>query len=137
MGTEDVEVVMPYRRRTLLLNMKRGLAAFVSLCAWLSLASPVLAQDKTRTDPSSDSKSAQQPTEGLSLNLPVPSNFASQLELPVEAVGSSVFKLDLTSSGCATGSEGCLSRDEGVKFGVSDTFRRHSEKGLDLSLIHI
>jgi len=65
-------------------------------------------------------------------------NFASQsgpqLDLPVEAVGSPIFKLDLTSPNCASGGDGCLRRDDSVELGLSDTFRRRSEKGLDLTL---
>jgi len=53
--------------------------------------------------------------------------------LPIEAVSSPIFKLDLGSSSCASGGEGCLRRDD-VNLGLSDTFRRRSESGLDLTL---
>jgi len=105
--------------------------------ACLCLATPVFAQDNSKAESITDSKTTT-PSEGLSFNLPSSSNFAPQtgpqLELPVEAVGSPIFKLDLTSPACATGGEGCLRRDDSLSLGVSDTFRRRSEKGLDLTL---
>ena len=77
-------------------------------------------------------------SEGLSFNLPGTSDFSSQtgpsLDLPLEAVGSTIFKLDLTTPGCASGSESCTRRDDNLRLGLSDTFSRRSEKGLDLSL---
>lgn len=128
---------MPYDGQKSLWNMKRGFAAVLSTCAFLCLASPAVAQESAKTDSNSEAKITQ-PTEGLSLNLSGTQRLAPQsgpqLELPVEAVGSSVFKFDLSSPSCASGAEGCLRRDDTVELGLSDTFRRRSEKGLDLTL---
>jgi len=136
-GPRRLTLFMPYDGLKLLWKMKRSFAAVLMSCVCLSFAAPVAAQDSSKLDSLSDSKLTQ-PTEGLSFNLPGTQGLGAQggpeLELPVEAVGSSVFKLDLSSPNCASGTEGCLRRDESVKFGLSDTFRRRSEKGLDLSL---
>jgi len=121
--------------------MKRGLAAALTTCACLCFAAPVAAQDKTNPE-TPDSSKLTQPSEGLSLNLPVASDLGSdlgtdsglRLDFPLETIGGSpMLKLDL-SSGCARGAEGCFRRNDSVELGVSDTFRRRSEKGLDLTL---
>jgi len=129
---------MPYDGLKSLKQTQRGFSAAFLACACLCLATPVAAQDKNSNGESIGDSKAVQPSEGLSFNLPNTSNFAtpsdSQLELPVEAIGSSMFKLDLASPSCASGSEGCLRRGDTVELGLSDTFRRHSEKGLDLAL---
>lgn len=117
--------------------MKRGFASALGCCVLLGVSTSAFAQDSQKAESLLDAKTTQ-PTEGLSFNLPSSSNFASQsgpqLDLPLEAVGSTMFKLDLTSPGCANGSDSCQRRDERLNLGVSDTFRRRSEKGLDLSL---
>jgi len=136
-GPRKLISFMPYAGQKSLWTMKRRFAAVLTACACLSFAAPVAAQESTKVDSINNSKLTQ-PTEGLSYNLPgeqgLITQSGSQLELPVEAVGSSMFKLDLSSPSCASGTEGCLRRDDSVKLGVSDTFRRRSEKGLDLSL---
>jgi len=128
---------MPKNGQKSLFCMKRGVSAALAAALCMSLAAPAAAQDKVQADSLNDAKTTQ-PSEGLSFNLPSTSNFtpqtSPQLELPLEAVGSSMFKLDLSSSNCASGTEGCLRRDDSVKLGVSDTFRRHSDKGIDLTL---
>lgn len=128
---------MPYKRLTLLSTTQRGFAAVATACACLCLASPVAAQDQSKTESVSDSKLTQ-PTEGLSFNLPATSNFSSQagpqIDLPLDAVAAPLLKLDLTSPSCAAGADGCLRREDSVELGLSDTFRRRSEKGLDLTL---
>lgn len=128
---------MPYDGQTSLLRLKQGLAMALTAFAWIGLATPAAAQDKSETNTLTESKLTP-PSEGLSFNLPGSQNLATQtgpkLDLPAEAVGSPVFNLDFSSPGCSTGQEGCLRRNETVKLGVSDTFRRRSEKGLDLTL---
>lgn len=128
---------MPDKAQTRRAEMKRGLACVAFTCALLSAASSSFAQDSDKAEVLNEAK-VTQPSEGLNYNLPGSSSFSTQtgpqLDLPIEAVGSTMFKLDLTSPGCMSGSETCLNRDDRLKLGVSDTFRRRSEKGLDLSL---
>jgi len=128
---------MTRKRRISPKNVKRSVAAAFSACALLGMTTTASAQDLTKVDILNDSK-ARQPTEGLNFNLPNSSNFTTQtgpqLELPIEAVGSTMFKLDLTAPGCASGADVCSRRDSQVRLGLKDTFRRRSEKGLDLSL---
>lgn len=79
-----------------------------------------------------------QPSDGLSFNLPASSPYDLQsgpiLDTTRGPVNSTMLKLDLTSPVCASGGETCLRRDDQLNLGLSDTFRRRSEKGLDLSL---
>ena len=128
---------MPYVGQKLLFSVKRSVAAGLFACASLCLSTPVFAQDNSKTETLPDSK-VTEPTDGLTFNLPGTTNFQSQngpqIEIPLEAVGSSMFEFDLTSSGCAASSESCLRREDSTEIGLQDTFRRHSEKGLDLSL---
>lgn len=112
-------------------------ALLASLCF---VSAPVLAQDKSASDQTETlpGDKVTAPTEGLSFNLPGASDFQTQtgpqLNLPLENLESTLFKFDLSSGACASGQENCLRRDGRMDFGVSDTFRRRSEKGIDLSL---
>ncbi len=112
----------------------------VALTAMCFVATPAFAQDasETRVETLGANK-AMAPTEGLNFNLPAPADLGTQtgpqLELPLDAVGSTLFKLDLSSPACASGGEGCLKRNDRVNLGLSDTFNRRSEKGLDLKLM--
>lgn len=128
---------MPNNGQKSLKCRTRTLGAVLISCAISCFSISASAQDAAKTDSLNEAKTVQ-PTEGLNFNLPVTSNFETQtglqLELPIEAIGSTMFKLDLTSPGCVNGSDTCVSRDDSVKLGLSDTFRRRSEKGLDLSL---
>lgn len=130
---------MPHKGQTSLSTMPRRFAAVLSACLCLGFATSVSAQDKPESNVESlNTSSTMIPSEGLSFNLPGNPDFAAQagpqLDLPLDAVGSTVFKLDLTTPGCANGSESCMRRDGNMKLGLSDTFTRRSEKGLDLSL---
>ena len=130
---------MPHKGRTSLLMTARPFAAVLTASLCLGFATSVAAQDTSNSDVESLKKSKlTAPTEGLNFNLPANSDFSAQsgpqLDLSLDAVGSTVFKLDLTSPGCASGGEGCIRRDDSLKLGLTDTFRRRSEKGLDLSL---
>ena len=109
-------------------------ALAASLC--FGFASTVSAQDSSKTAVETlKAATSTTPTEGLSFNLPGNSDFSGpQLDLPLESIGSSVFALDLTTSQCASGAEGCARRDDSLALGLTDTFRRRSKKGLDLSL---
>ena len=117
--------------------MKRSFVAVGSACVLFSLSAAAVAQDQSKVDALSNTKLTQ-PSDGLNFNLPSSSNFESQtgpdLELPLGGVNSTLLKLDLTSPGCASGGESCLRRDDQLNLGLSDTIRRRSEKGLDLSL---
>ena len=130
---------MPYKAQISLFRMQQHFAAVLTACFCLVFAASASAQEKSSSNVESlKESSATTPSEGLSFNLPANPDFSAQigpqLDLPLEAVGSTVFKLDLTSPGCATGGESCQSRSEALKLGVTDTFRRRSEKGLDMSL---
>lgn len=128
---------MPNSGRTSPDFVSRGFLVTLSACLTLTLSSNASAQEQSKAEAVSEAKLTV-PSEGLSLNLPAASDFAAQtgpnLELPMEAVGSTMYKLDLTSPGCVSGSESCIRQDDNLKLGLSDTFRRHSAKGLDLSL---
>ena len=128
---------MPYKAKTRLSARNRGFASFLGCCVLLGGSTAVFAQDSQQAESLVETKTTQ-PSEGLAFNLPSTTDFSSQsgqqFDLPLEAVGSTMFKLDMTTLGCASGSETCVRREERLKLGVSDTFRRHSKKGLDLSL---
>jgi len=124
------------------LAYKRGAQRFIAaMCLSLCLtATPAFAQKS-----SDDSSVAQiqngktsERSEGLNFNLPAAPSLETQtgprLELPLDVVGSTALELDLSSQSCSAGGEGCLTRDGRVDFGVTDTFNRRSEKGLDLKL---
>ena len=130
---------MPHKGQTSLAKITQLLAGTLTACLVVGFATSAVAQQTSNSDADSlTTQKTTRPSEGLSFNLPASPDFSSQigpqLDLPLDAVGSTVFKLDLTSPGCASGSENCSRRDDRLKLGLSDTFRRHSEKGLDLSL---
>ncbi len=130
---------MPHKGRTSLITTSRCLSAVVTAALCLGFSTSAFAQDKSNSDVESlKTTVTTSPSEGLNFNLPGRPDFNAQsgpqLDLPLDAVGSTVFKLDLTSPGCASGGENCTRRDDNIKLGLSDTFTRRSEKGLDLSL---
>lgn len=130
---------MPHKGRTTLLTTTRHFAGVLTAVFCLGFAASVSAQDTSSSDVKTlNNAKITQTSEGLNFNLPAGPEFSAQtgpkLDLPLEAVGSTVFQLDLTSPGCASGGEACLRRDDNLRLGLSDTFRRRSEKGLDLSL---
>ncbi len=138
-GQKDWRKSMPHKGQTFLKTASRHFAAALTAFLCLGFAASASAQDKTASDVESlKQTSVPETSEGLNFNLPGRPDFRSQsgpqLDLPLEAVGSTVFKLDLTTPECASGREGCLRRDDSIKLGLTDTFRRRSEKGLDLSL---
>jgi len=103
----------------------------LALGSCLFVSSQALAQNKTT------------PTDGLNLNIPANGvgyeglNLdlnRTQIDLPPESVGSTLFKLDLTNTNCLTGGENCLSRSETLDIGYQKAFTSVSTKGLDLSL---
>ena len=113
---------------------KRGLTAlFVMPATVLALSATATAQDKVQADVP---VKIIAPSDGLTLNLsPEAPSFGSNiLELPAESIGSTLFKLDLADTGCLTGGEGCLSRNETLDFGYAKAFTSRNQKGLDLSL---
>lgn len=130
---------MPHKGRASQFMTPQHFAAVFAATLCLGFASSVSAQDASNADVESlKTTSITAPSEGLSFNLPGRPDFNAQsgpqLELPLDAIGSTVFKLDLTTPECASGGEGCIRRDDSLKLGLTDTFRRRSEKGLDLSL---
>jgi hypothetical protein len=130
---------MPHTGTTFLLTVARLFAAALTTTLCLSFASSSLAQDKPPADIETLKSSVNLPaSEGLNFNLSGQTDFklegGPQLELPLETVGSTIFKLDLTSPDCVNGGEACTRRSDNLKLGLTDTFTRRSEKGLDLSL---
>ena len=81
-------------------------------------------------------------SEGLSFNLPIgPSRYIEDLdnlfvplELPVDAVGSTLFKLDLSNPGCLSGTDSCERRTERLGLGVSKYITAKKDDGIDLVL---
>lgn len=109
---------------------KRSFAAvFVLALSVASFPLTASAQDKA---PVENKTKIVAPTDGLTLNLG--SDGSNILDLPAESVGSSLFKLDLSDTGCLTGADGCLSRSEQLDFGYTKAFTSRSQRGLDLSL---
>jgi len=130
---------MPRKGSKFLSIESRRFAAVLTSALCLSFASSSFAQDKPNPDIETLKPSVNISTsEGLNFNLTGQSDFqsqgGSQLELPLESVGSTVFKLDLTSPDCVNGGKSCTRRTDNLKLGLTDTFTRRSEKGLDLSL---
>ena len=131
---------MPHKRHILLLKVKRHVVAGLTVLLCVGFSSSVMAQNKSLNSVESlNSTKIELASEGLSFNLPTRPDFSAQtgpqLDLSLDPIGSStVFKLDLTPRACAGGNDACSRYDENVKVGLTDTFRRHSEKGLDLSL---
>jgi len=128
---------MTRKGRTLLSSVGQGFASVASISLCMMIAAPAFAQSDTTVE-SLKTNTTIQPTEGLSFNLPAGPDFTAQagprLELPLEAVGSPVFKLDLSSPSCASGTENCFRTSDRLDLGLTDTFRHRSENGLDLSL---
>ncbi len=131
---------MPQKRHISISKASRPLAAVLVSMVYASFSTPSLAQDKANSGLETLTEKGFVPaSEGLNFNLPASPDFSTQtgpqLDIPLHAArSSSVFKLDLTSRPCAVSNEGCTRYDEDVKLGLTDTFRRRSEKGLDLSL---
>ncbi len=107
-------------------------ARFAVICSTLALclSSQAIAQEKPT------------PTDGLNLNIPVNGvgfeglsvDFDTQLDLPPESIGSTLFNLDLSNTDCLTGEENCLRRSDALGIGYQKSFTSISTKGLDLSL---
>lgn len=129
---------MTQKGRTYSRFSRFGIAVLTaSLCL---VAAPAYAQDKPASDTTETlpTNKVIHPTEGLSFNLPTNPGFQSspglQLELPLEAVGSTLFKLDMSNGACVSGQDGCVKRDGRTNLGLTDTFTRRSEKGIDFAL---
>jgi hypothetical protein len=111
------------------------------------LTAPAFAQDA-----SSDANATAPASDGLTLNLgPTLPNgelntllaqsnsgltipAVSVIDLPVNAVGSTLFKLDLSDPGCLTGSDVCASRQDRTAFGLSRYITAKKDDGIDLVL---
>lgn len=130
---------MPHTGSKFLSMKSRHFAAVVTSALCVSFASSSFAQDKPNPDIETLKSTINIPaSEGLNFNLTGQQDLnlenGPQIELPLESVGSTVFKLDLTSPDCVDGSKSCTRRTDNLKLGLTDTFTRRSEKGLDLSL---
>ena len=118
---------------------QKGLIFALSCLSLCLIGTAAQAQDSETSDLERlQNEALADRTDGLNFNIPSDSTLESQvgpnLELPLDAVGTTVFKLDLSSPSCAAGGEGCLTRDGRVDLGLTDTFKHRSEKGLDLKL---
>ncbi len=131
---------MPYYRQKLLSEVTRPLIAVIATILCISVSTAVAAQDKpSKTVETLHDNKRLPVSEGLNFNLPGVPELSAQsgptLDIPMNSLtSSSVFKLDLTPRACASGDESCSKFDDNIKMGLTDTFRRRSEKGLDLSL---
>ncbi|MEM7728064.1 MAG: hypothetical protein AAF311_02195 [Pseudomonadota bacterium] len=56
------------------------------------------------------------------------------IDLPVEAIGSTLFKLDLSDPTCLTGDDGCARRTERLSLGISEYITAKKDDGIDLVL---
>ena len=104
--------------------------------------------DLAAVDVSVDQDAELENFEGLSLNLsrgasPVLSNFGAlsassfempMLDLPVEAIGSTLFKLDMSDQNCLAGIGRCSTRSEQRSFGLSKYITAKKDSGIDLVL---
>ncbi len=131
------------RRRTS--SFLKSIAAGTALTLGL-MASPAFAQ----TGPATDTSSAPLPdiastdSAGLRLNLADRSTNSfgplagldriGRLDLPVDAVGSTLFKLDLSNPTCLTGGDVCGRRDDRVTLGLSEYITAKKDSGIDLVL---
>lgn len=110
----------------------------------LLLAAPAHAQDpKPSIDLQSIQLPSNSPSNGLSYNLPTgPSRavdsfdtlFLPSLDLPVDAIGSTLFKLDLSNPNCLGGSASCERRSDSVDVGISKFIAAKQDSGIDLVL---
>lgn len=116
-------------------------AAAITVILMVCAAFPAQAQDTAPQLPTQSIPSTA--SEGLSFNLPVgPSRyiddldniFVPSLELPVDAVGSTLFKLDLSNPGCLSGTDSCERRTERLGLGVSKYITAKKDSGIDLVL---
>ena len=78
---------------------------------------------------------------GLSINLGTQASIdrigaidIPTIEMPVEAVGSTLFKLDLSDTSCLTGTEVCQRRAEPLGLGLSRSITAKQDEGIDLVL---
>ena len=63
------------------------------------------------------------------------SNFSGPIiDLPVDAVGSTLFKLDLTDPGCLAGAVQCNRRSDRISLGLSEYITAKKDDGIDLVL---
>ncbi|WP_298914514.1 hypothetical protein [uncultured Algimonas sp.] len=117
-------------------GVRRAATAALAVPVLLALAAPAHAQN---ADPV-----AEMPP--LSLNLSDPAfrsvtdldgldSFSiAPLDLPVDAVGSTLFKLDLSDPTCLTGADRCERRSERLSLGVSEYITAKKDDGIDLVL---
>lgn len=56
------------------------------------------------------------------------------LDLPVEAIGSTLFKLDVSDSNCLTGAGRCERRSDRLSLGLSEYITAKKDSGIDLVL---
>ncbi|MGB3455776.1 MAG: hypothetical protein WBG08_06255 [Litorimonas sp.] len=74
----------------------------------------------------------------LGLNAPLTDGLDSwigpRIDLPADAIGSTLFRLDLSNPGCLSGDRSCVRRDEGVSLGVSEYITAKKDSGIDLVL---
>ena len=139
-GQKDWREYMPQKGHISIFKVTQSIVAAFTAGLCLSFSSIAMAQDKSSIDVETINSSKLVPnSEGLNFNLPGAPDFSAQagpnLDLPLDSIrSSSVFKLDLTPRDCVGSGDACSSYNDNVKVGLTDTFRRRSEKGLDLSL---
>ncbi len=121
----------------------RAATLMFGLLTVLLLTAPVHAQD---SKPEIDLQSIQLPSDppasnGLPYNLPTgPSRaidsldnlFVPSLDLPVDTIGSTLFKLDLSNPNCLTRSSNCDRRSNSVDMEISKYITAKQDSGIDL-----
>ena len=101
----------------------------VSVVPTLALAQSDTEASKPRPAIALNTESTASSFVGLS-----PSLSGAMIELPADAIGSGLFKLDLSRQDCLSGSASCVRRDETLGLAYNKPFKGISVKGLDLQL---
>jgi len=120
-------------------------SAVPALLMTVSLVFPISAQAQTEVQ----EPAALQQTEGLALNVAPTTDLdlespdfvglssslnGATIDVPMERVGSRLFNLDVTKSGCLSGEEGCIRREDRLDFGYEKSIKTKIDKGLDIEL---
>ena len=113
------------------------LTSLLTAAASVFLCVPAMAQDSDNSTQSNDGfrlnvESSQTDNRAL-LDLNT-SDIESTIDLPIESVGSQLFDLDVSSSGCMTGETTCLTRDERLDMRYSKSLTASIDSSLDIQL---
>lgn len=118
-----------------------------TVAALTLMAAPAFAQDGSGDSESIDSAQSKG-VSGLSFNLPTgPATMVSgvdafsvdsfdmpSIDLPVDSIGSTLFKLDLSDQNCFSGLSRCEVRTDSPRLGISKYIAARQGDGIDLVL---